>query len=104
MTRHLVLAAAAAITFGAVSAAPASAGPYHPGYKVKHWQGCDPRVCTPPWAVGHRPYRPLHGYGYAPLGFGIGMAGFAAPTCYVVRRRAYDGYGNVYVRRIRVCE
>lgn len=27
-----------------------------------------------------------------------------APECYTVKRRVVDGWGNVYVRRVRYCE
>ncbi|MDR7035603.1 hypothetical protein J2X36_000338 [Methylobacterium sp. BE186] len=55
-------------------------------------------------------YGPGWGYGAAALAGGlalgaiaVGAAG-AAESCYVERRRMEDEEGNVYVRRVRVCE
>lgn len=49
-------------------------------------------------ALAARPsYGPHYGYyGYAPAYYG--------PSCYVVRRRFVDEFGDVYVRRMRVCD
>ncbi len=62
-----------------------------------------------------------YGYGYRPHyrggaiaagvvgGLALGaIAASAAPAyygdCYLSRERVHDGFGNVYVRRVRVCE
>jgi len=58
-----------------------------------------------PW---HRPYHP----GYVGVGLGLGAlaagaaiaSGAYAEECFIVRRPVTDIYGNVYVRRVRVCE
>jgi hypothetical protein len=62
-----------------------------PGKHSKHW--------------GHR-----HGYGYLGAGLALGAiaAASAGPTyaedCYVVRRAVTDDFGNVYIRKVHVCE
>jgi len=55
-------------------------------------------------AAGARPaygYAPAPAYGYAPV-YGEGPA--YGPDCYTVRRRMVDEFGDVYIRRVRVCE
>ncbi len=64
-----------------------------------------------PWSP--KPYHP----GYVGVGLGLGALAvgaaaasgatgtvYADEECYMVRRRVVDGYGNVYVRRVQVCE
>ncbi|ACA15640.1 conserved hypothetical protein [Methylobacterium sp. 4-46] len=48
-------------------------------------------------AAGSRP-----AYGYAPA-YGPAPV-YVEPDCYVVRRRVVDEFGDVYLRRVRVCE
>jgi len=73
-------------------------------------------------AAGSAEAKPFHGYGHS-HGFGHGgavLGGLALGTivvgtvvaatseetyeCVVKVRRTYDDFGNVYVRRVRVCE
>jgi hypothetical protein len=51
------------------------------------------------------------GYGGAGLVAGLALGAIAASAypayvgqCYYTRREVVDGYGNVYLRRIRVCD
>lgn len=54
--------------------------------------------------------RPAYGYGYAPApayGYTPVYGGYApsyGPDCYTVRRRMVDEFGDVYIRRVRVCD
>jgi hypothetical protein len=70
--------------------------------------------------VYHTGYYHHHRRGYRPGYVGAGLVGglalgalaasaaTAAPVyatdCYTVRRRFYDDYGNMYVRRVNVCD
>ncbi|MDJ1157987.1 hypothetical protein QNA08_07040 [Chelatococcus sp. SYSU_G07232] len=54
-----------------------------------------------------------HGWGWGAAGFAGGLAlgalaASSAPTyygeCYFTRREVVDRFGNVYIRRVRVCE
>lgn len=57
-----------------------------------------------------KPYHP----GYVGVGLGLGAlavgaavasgAAYAAEECYIVRRPVSDVYGNVFIRRVQVCE
>lgn len=60
-----------------------------------------------------KPYHP----GYVGVGLGLGAlavgaaaasaasgAVYADEECYIVRRRVVDAYGNVFIRRVPVCE
>lgn len=92
--RSAALAAVALTSFAVVNASPAEA----------RWRG------GPAFALGAvgglalgsalaaRPYYgPRYGYyGYAPA--------YYARACYVVRRRFIDEFGDVYIRRTRVCD
>jgi hypothetical protein len=57
-------------------------------------------------------YHHHHGYGWgAPLALGLGAlaigGAYAAASydgCYVARRPVTDSWGNVYYRRVRVCD
>lgn len=79
---------------GFAGAASAKTVYLKPGY-VKSW---------------HKPYHP----GYVGVGLGLGAlavgaavasgAAYAAEECYIVRRPVSDIYGNVFIRRVRVCE
>ncbi|SFV09853.1 hypothetical protein SAMN02799631_04967 [Methylobacterium sp. 174MFSha1.1] len=56
-------------------------------------------------AAGARPaygYAPAPAYGYTPV-YG-GYAPAYGPDCYTVRRRMVDEFGDVYIRRVRVCD
>ncbi|TGD95072.1 hypothetical protein [Methylobacterium nonmethylotrophicum] len=48
-------------------------------------------------AAGARP-----AYGYGPV-YGDAPVD-AGPDCYTVRRRMIDAFGDVYIRRVRVCD
>ncbi len=51
-------------------------------------------------------YAPAPAYGYTPVygGPAYGYAPAYGPECYTVRRRMIDEFGDVYVRRVRVCD
>ncbi|MGX7709064.1 hypothetical protein [Methylobacterium sp. Gmos1] len=56
-------------------------------------------------AAGARPaygYAPAPAYGYTPV-YG-GYAPAYGPDCTIVRRRMVDEFGDVYIRRVRVCD
>ncbi|AWN46578.1 hypothetical protein DK419_09855 [Methylobacterium terrae] len=56
-------------------------------------------------AAGARPgygYAPGPAYGYTPV-YGGPAYGYG-PDCYTVRRRMIDEFGDVYIRRVRVCD
>ncbi len=62
-------------------------------------------------AAGARPaygygYAPGPAYGYTPVygGPAYGYAPAYGPDCYTVRRRMVDEFGDVYIRRVRVCD
>ncbi|MGY2049993.1 hypothetical protein [Methylobacterium sp. JK268] len=58
-------------------------------------------------AAGSRPYYAAPAYGYTPVygGYGYGYApAYEASDCYTVRRRVVDEFGDVYIRRVRVCD
>ena len=97
LTRKAVFAALAVSVAAAGLAAPTSADakpyPYYSGYKKPGWG-----------------YGPAYGYGAAALAGGLAVGAIAAGVaasdgaCWIERRRVYDDFGNLYVRRIRVCE
>ena len=64
-------------------------------------------------AAGARPaygygygYAPAPAYGYTPVygGPAYGYAPAYGPDCYTVRRRMIDEFGDIYIRRVRVCD
>jgi hypothetical protein len=91
--RTIVAAMSAVVIAGGLmaSVSPAAARPY--------WKRC---------------YGCGWGWGYAGAGVAAGLAlgAIAAATaypvyagpCYIARREVVDAFGNVYVRRVRVCD
>lgn len=67
------------------------------GWRTGCW-GCGP---NPAW-----------GYGAAAVATGLAVGAIAAsqyqnpypPACYIARERVVDAWGNVYFRKVRVCE
>ncbi|MER2263738.1 hypothetical protein [Methylobacterium oxalidis] len=58
---------------------------------------------------GYGGYGPGWGYGAAALAGGLALGAIAASAaetdaCFIERRRMVDEEGNVYVRKVRVCE
>ena len=112
--KNFAVAALAALTLGGAAlgtAAPAEASPYKKGLHLKavpagyHGHG-----------YGYHGYGKHYGYG-APVAAGLigglalgAVAASASPVyvaasdCYTVRRRFVNAYGDVYVRRERVCD
>ena len=43
-----------------------------------------------------------HHHWYPSYGYGLYGVGYAS-DCYIVRRAVTDGFGNVFIRRVRVC-
>lgn len=100
-SRKTLTAATAALTLGAsvmAFANPASAG----HWRHRHHGGAVAAGVIGGLALGAlaasaaRPgyAAPVHG-AYGPV---------YGPECYTVRRRVVDGWGNVYLRRVRYCD
>lgn len=97
--RKIVLAAVSAATIGAGLGAPTAANAF---------------PLIPCWKLGTcKPY-PGYGYGAAALAGGFALGALAASAasansgsvgaCWYERRKAVDDFGNLYIRKIRVCE
>ncbi|MET7247031.1 hypothetical protein ABZT49_27125 [Methylobacterium sp. EM32] len=80
MTRTKIIAALCTIGLG-LAAGSAEAKPFH--------------------GHGHS-----HGFGHGGVVLGTAVAATSEETyeCVVKVRRTYDDFGNVYVRRVRVCD
>ncbi len=92
----------AALGFGALSAQPAAAQPYYPGYR-DYWGG--PAITVQfgtPYREYRRPYRAYRPYyrPYRPYGYYRPV--FAGPRCVVRIRDHWNGYRWVQ-RRVRTC-
>ena len=101
--KSIASALAATILATGVIAAPtgASAKPYHGKHYGKYHGGH--------WGYHHR--RRHWSPGLVGVGLGLGVLGAAAAAsaayageCYMVRRRAVDEDGNMYIRRVQVCD
>ncbi len=80
--RNLIIASAIA-TFAALSfAAPSQAGGYYGGYNDGYFGG------------GYSQPQRRHYY----------KKTYYEPTCWIKKIRKYDDYGNLVVKRIRVCD
>ncbi|MBB2964355.1 hypothetical protein [Methylobacterium sp. R2-1] len=92
MTRTKIIAALCTIGL-ALGAGSAEAKPFH-GYKHHHHYG-----------FGHGG-AVLGGLalGTVVVGTAIAAASDETDECIVKVRRTYDDFGNVYVRRVRICE
>jgi hypothetical protein len=112
MIKKTALAALAAAVAAAVN--PAAAFPIikDPVIKgpVKPIPPIGPKPLPPkgPGGWGGKPWHPGIGLGLGVVG-GMALGAMAASSayaeeCYVVRRKVVDEYGDVYIRRIRVCE
>ena len=51
-------------------------------------------------AASANPYYGYGGYAYPGYGYPVGYGG----ECYWVRRKSVDYYGNLYIRRVQVCD
>jgi hypothetical protein len=97
--RKFVLAAVAASVIGAGIGAPTSASAFYlPCWKFG--------TCKP----APKPF-PGYGYGAAAMAGGFALGAIAASAanaggdaCSIERRRAVDEDGNVFYRRVRVCD
>lgn len=101
-----ILAAMGGLVLAAGFSANASAKVIYlkPGYAKPGYIKYGPK----PWYP--KPYHP----GYVGVGLGLGAlavgaaaasgAAYADEACYTVRRRVVDDYGNLYIRRVQVCE
>ncbi|MCE4222368.1 hypothetical protein HCU64_01265 [Methylobacterium sp. C25] len=95
--RKIVLVAVSASMIGAGIGAPTSASAFH----------------LPCWKFGTCKPGPksFPGYGAAAIAGGFALGAIAASAanadsedCAIERRRAFDEDGNIYYRRVRVCE
>ncbi len=116
-----IIAAMGGLFLATNFAGAATAGPmYKPGklgnFKAAGPIGPKPHYPKPYYPKPHYP-KPYHpGYGGVGLGVGLGLgalavgaavasgAAYAEEECTIVRRRIMDDEGNVYVRRVQVCE
>ncbi|GGC83419.1 hypothetical protein [Chelatococcus reniformis] len=96
--KKIIVASVAAVTVG--GAVIATATPAAAGHSTGTWK----------YGYGYG-YRPGWGYngaaaGAVALGIVAGAAAAAAyaPTCYYSSQPVYDAYGNVFYRRVRVCD
>lgn len=73
-------------------------------------------AAAPAQAYYYKPWKPYYGPGPVAAGVIGGLAlgavaasaaassGYGYGGCYITRREVVDVYGNVYLRRVRVCE
>ncbi|WP_210497228.1 hypothetical protein [Microvirga antarctica] len=96
----LAIAGLSAIGFGALSAQPASAQPYEPGYRHPPRDYHGDRGYRPAFYPG--PEREGYGDGYRHRRHGYYRPAFVGPPCFVRMERAWNGWRWVQ-RPVRIC-
>lgn len=109
-TRRVLAVASLALVAGLAAPTGASAAPLkiYPCWKFGTCGGFKPK---PTYFKPHYGYGGGWGYGAAAMG-GLALGAIAASAvsanpageCFIERRRVEDEEGNVYIRRVRVCE
>ena len=99
---------ATSVAAGLLAPTAASAKPYLVGQYVGPTKLMPLSYKPKPFYKPHYGYGGGWGYGAAALAGGLAIGAIAASAsdgaCFIERRRMVDDEGNIYVRRVRVCE